>query len=209
MAHVFISHSKKDHVFAELARIKLEEAQIKVWIDHDNLGAGTDWRQGIDLAITDCSAVVLALSEHSAASSFVTYEWASAMGKSKPIIPVRLSRSELHPKLETIQSLDFSKPGRLPWSTLVERINEIETDELPEYDPAANEEAAKKANHPTIDKILKYLDQRGYQMASFDRLRMRIDESLEDEEIEELIAEHRHVVRPATLKGKRKGIARV
>lgn len=111
MPHIFLSHSKKDHAFAELARIKLEEANIAVWIDHDNLSAGADWRQGIDQAITDSFAVVLALTEDSAASSFVTYEWASAMGKGKPIIPLRLSRCELHPKLETIQYLDFSVPG--------------------------------------------------------------------------------------------------
>ena len=210
MSHVFLSHSKKDHAFAELAKIKLAEARISTWLDHDRLGAGVDWRQSIDQAIADSFAVVLALTPASASSSYVTYEWASAMGRGKPVIPLRLEKCDMHPKLEAIQYLDFSLAGRLPWSTLVERINEVEQDELPEYDSSSLDESLDRSHiDPMIEKILKYLDQRGYQMASFSRIRRRVNEDVTDEQIATLIKTHPHLVRPVTLKGGKKGIAKL
>jgi len=161
MSLVFLSYSKADHFFAELTRIKLEEAGISVWIDGGQLRAGNDWRHEIDQGISESFAVILALSADSAASSYVTYEWASAMGKGKPIIPIRLNECQVHPKLEAIQYLDFSVPGSLPWSVLVERVQEIEAEnELPEYDHIAelanDTKDSPNDNNPIVESILAY-----------------------------------------------------
>ncbi len=214
MSQVFLSYSKVDHFFAELARIKLEEAGISVWMDQGQLRAGSDWRHGIDQGISESFAVILALSADSAASSYVTYEWASAMGKGKPIIPVRLNECQGHPKLEAIQHLDFSVAGHQPWSVLIERAQEIEHDnEVPEYDQAVEkDEGAENVpddNDPIVESILTYLNQRGYQMVSFDRIRRRIDQNLSNERLEELIKQHRRILRPARLKGGRPGMAKL
>ena len=209
MSHVFLSYSHEDHFFAELARIKLAEAGISVWVDQGQLRAGEDWRNGIDQGISDCFAVILALSPESASSSFVTYEWASAMGKGKPIVPVRLNRCELHPKLEVIQYLDFSTRGHQPWSLLIERLREIEQDnELPEYDQSGqtDEDASSPDEvEPIVTSILNYLNQRGYQMVSFERIRRLIDENLMDEQLKQLIEQNKSIFRSATLKGGKPG----
>lgn len=214
MSHVFLSYSREDYFYAELARVKLEEAGISVWMDQGQLRPGSDWQHGIDQGISESFAVLLVLSANSANSPFVTYEWASAMGKGKPIIPLRLNECPVHPKLQVIQRLDFSNPGQLPWSVLIERVQEIEQDsEVPEHDQAAErDEGAERVpdeKNPVVESILTYLDQRGYQMVSFDRIRGRIDEDLSDEQLEELIRQHRRVLRPARLKGGKRGMAKL
>lgn len=214
MSQIFLSYSKKDHVFAELARIKLEEAGIAVWMDQGHLRAGTDWRNGIDQGISESFAILLALSTDSAESSYVTYEWASAMGKGKPIIPVLLNQCKMHPKLEAIQYLDFSIPGNLPWSVLIERVREIEQDnEVPEYDQAVgrdkNDETTFDETDPIVDSILAYIDQRGYQMVSFERIRKQINGNLSDQRLRELIKNNRRIFRPAKIKGGKSGMAKL
>lgn len=212
MPHIFLSYSSKDHFFAELARIKLAEDGINAWVDQGQLRAGDDWRSAIDQGISECFAVLLAVSAESAASSYVTYEWASAAGKGKPIIPIRLDACRLHPKLEAIQYLDFSVPAHQPWSILVERIREIEQDnETPEYDQTHQTDVKDSTQEidPRVESILTYLNQRGYQMVSFDRIRGRIDESLTDTQLTNLIEKHRSFVRPALLKGGKPGMAKL
>lgn len=211
MATVFLSYSTKDHFFAELASIKLAEAGITLWRDQGQLRAGTDWRQGIEKAISDSLAVLVALSENSAESSYVTFEWAYALGKGKAVIPLKLNECVIHPKLETIQYLEFSVPGALPWESLVERVREIETDVEP-VALAAGAESHTPTPGPDdthAKAILAYLNQRGYQMASFDRLRRRIDASLTDEKFNEIILRNPTVFRIARLSEGKPGIAKL
>ena len=208
---VFLSYSRNDHHFAELAEIKLAEAKIKLWRDQGQLRAGNDWRQGIERGISDSSAVLIALSTTSSESSYVTYEWAYALGNGKTIIPLKLTECVLHPKLATIQYLDFSIPGVLPWSPLIERIREVETAQ----EPAASNTTIQSAAAPGdpddvyVKAILDYLNQRGYQMASFERIRERIDESLTNARLEEIIAKNKAIFRRAKLKGNRRGLAKL
>ena len=213
MAKVFLSYSTKDHYFAELARIKLEEKGISVWLDSGKLRAGDDWRNGIDRGISECLVVVLALSQNSTESSYVTYEWASAVGKGKPLIPLRLDGCIAHPKIEPIQYLDFSIPGQLPWSVLVERVNEIEQDvESLENSQASEDDqittSQVKKLDPLVTLILEYLNQRGLQMVSFERIRRISGVSMKNEDFEKFIKGNKWVFRKVTLSGGKPGVAK-
>jgi hypothetical protein len=211
MITVFLSYSTKDHYFAELAEIKLAQANIKLWRDKGQLVAGADWRQGIEHGISSSLAVLVALSSHSADSSYVTYEWAYALGKGKTIIPLKLTECSIHPKLETIQYLDFSIPGALPWESLIERIREIETTDSDQINSDAEIDSAKSAHDPDdfyVKAILAYLNQRGYQMVSFERVRRRIDANLTDERLREIVAKNNSIFRLATLQGGKEGLAK-
>jgi len=203
MSTIFLSYSKKDYFFAELAEIKLADGDIKLWRDQGQLSAGSDWRYGIERGISESLAVVVALSANSTESPYVTFEWAYALGKGKAVIPVKLTECHVHPKLETIQYLDFTVAEALPWTSLINRIREIESDT---ETPAA---AAPSELEPTAKAILAYLDQRGYQMASFGRLRSRINENLTDEQFQEIIQRNPTIFRPATLAGQKPGIAKL
>ena len=209
MITVFLSYSTKDHYFAELAGIKLAEAGINLWRDRGQLVAGTDWRQGIESGISNCLAVLVALSGNSAESSYVTYEWAYALGQGKSIIPLKLSECSIHPKLETIQYLDFSFPGALPWASLIERIREIESDHSATETVPESAAPGPEADDQSVKAILAYLNQRGYQMASFERLSRRVDENLTEERLKEIIDRNRTIFRHATLKGGKPGLAKL
>jgi hypothetical protein len=209
MPIVFLSYSKQDHFFAEVAEIKLAEAGISLWRDQGQLRAGADWRQGIEKGISDSLAVLIALSANSAASSYVTFEWAYALGKGKAVIPMKLNDCLIHPKLETIQYLDFTIPGALPWDSLIERIQEIEPDDAAPSEPAAATNSTPATASTATNAILAYLNQRGYQMASFERLRRRVDESMTDEKFNDLILSNPTVFRHAQLANGKPGIAKV
>jgi hypothetical protein len=153
--------------------------------------------------------VLVALSANSAESSYVTFEWAYALGKGKAVVPLKLAECHIHPKLETIQYLDFSV-GALPWESLFNRVREIETDvEL----PAATGVGAATLLPPPEDTqakaILAYLNQNGYQMASFDRLRRRIDSSNTDEQFNQIILRNPTLFRHAQIRGGIPGIAKL
>jgi hypothetical protein len=207
MTTIFLSYSKKDYFFAELAEIKLADGQIKLWRDQGQLRAGSEWRHGIERGISESTAVVVALSANSAESPYVTFEWAYAIGKGKVVIPVKLTECRVHPRLETIQYLDFTVGEALPWISLVNRIREIESDL--ETATAAAAEAAPSELEPTAKAILAYLDQRGYQMASFERLRRRINENITDEQFQEIIQRNPTIFRRATLAGNTPGLAKL
>lgn len=210
MTTVFISYSTKDHYFAELAGIKLAEAGINLWRDQGQLRPGSDWRNGIERGISESIAVLVALSENSAQSSYVTFEWAYGLGKGKTVIPVKLEACAVHPRLEPIQSLDFSVPGSLPWNLLIERIREIEADATSEEDLETSASTPEPPQQDaTVKAILAYLNQRGYQMVSYERLRRRIDPALTDQKLDDVVNANPAVFRFARLKEGKRGLAKL
>jgi len=211
MPTVFLSHSKKDHVFADLVENKLAAAKIILWREQDQLRAGTDWRQWIEQAISESFAVLVALSSNSAESSYVTFEWAYALGKGKALIPIKLNECLIHQRLQTIQHLDFTVPGSLPWESLIERIREIDSEPSTPKTPNEPERlvAAASAEDGLVKAILAYLNQRGFQMMSFERIRSNIDKTASNKLLNELIVKNPTVFRHATLLGGKPGLAKL
>jgi HEAT repeat protein len=93
--------------------------------------AGQDWRSEIDDGIKDAIAVVVVMSPQSAQSVYVSYEWSFALGMGIPVVPalLNLTYSALHPRLSTIQGIDFS--GEQPWDALVTSVKDIAAAERP------------------------------------------------------------------------------
>lgn len=121
---VFISYSSKDGDIAELMKMKLEDAGIEVWRDIHEIAAGEEWRNEIDYGLLNAEALIVLLNQNAAASSYVTYEWAFALGNGKPVIPILLETCELHPRIKVLQYLDFTAQKR-PWSVLIERVKQL------------------------------------------------------------------------------------
>jgi hypothetical protein len=74
------------------------------------------------------------------ASEYVTYEWAFAWGAGIKVIPVLLKRTELHPRLESLQYLDFTNRTARPWDALIELLGEAEASKPQEEKVAEPEE---------------------------------------------------------------------
>ena len=88
MLSVFLSYARRDHIFAELAFEKLNTPNITLWRDMAQIRGGDIWEHGIENAIARSHMLLVALSNRSSNSSYVTYEWAYGIGKGKPVIPV-------------------------------------------------------------------------------------------------------------------------
>ncbi len=208
MPTVFLSYSQKDHVFADLVESKLAAAKISLWREQGQLRAGTDWQQRIEQGISESLAVLIALSSNSAESPYVTFEWAYALGKGKALIPIKLNECLFHQRLRTIQHLDFTIPGSLPWKDLIETIREIDSEPST---PSETETlvAAESVEDGLAKAILAYLNRRGFQMMSFERIRSNIDENASIKMLNELIEKNPTVFRHATLREGKPGLAKL
>lgn len=117
MEHLFISYAHVDAHFVSKLKMKLELAKIPVWVDTE-LSYGDDWREGIDQAIRKSFAVLVVLSPAADASKYVTYEWACAWGAEIKVIPLLLEPTRFHPRIESLQFIDFSDENNRPWPKL-------------------------------------------------------------------------------------------
>jgi hypothetical protein len=121
----FISHSHVDGDFAELLKLKLEKAGYTAWIDIDRLKPGMGWQEAIDTAIQGAAAVIAVMSPDGRSSEYVTYEWAFAWGRRIKIIPIMLRQTSLHPKLATLQYLDFTNRASRHWVELFDALEDL------------------------------------------------------------------------------------
>lgn len=121
MGHVFISYARSDRVLVDRIRKELAKARKKDWLDVDGIAAGGDWRLAIDEALKKAGAVVLILSPESSRSQYVTYEWSFALGAGIPVIPVLVKETKVHPRLEALQSIDFTR-GKRQWGRLIDSL---------------------------------------------------------------------------------------
>lgn len=126
----FISYAKSDSDFAELLQIRLKDKNIFSWRDRDMLKIGQDWREEIDEAIDNSLALIVVMSPEAKKSEYVTYEWAYAWGKGKKIFPMILKQTQLHPRLESLQYLDFTNINTRPWDQLIESLIEMQENKL-------------------------------------------------------------------------------
>jgi CheY-like chemotaxis protein len=122
MAQAFMSYSSKDAIFADLARMKLKEAGVQVWIDQGSLRAGEEWRRAIDEGISSSDVLLVMITPQSCESPYVTYEWAFALGKGIKVIPLLLETANIHPRLAVLQYLDFRNHKSSPWEELIREI---------------------------------------------------------------------------------------
>jgi hypothetical protein len=117
--NIFISHCHEDGDFAELLKLRLEKEGFQVWIDTDRLKIGQVWREEIDEAIRKSTAFIVIMTPEARNSEYVTYEWAFAWGVNIKIFPIQLKKTTFHPRLESLQYLDFSNRESRPWDKLL------------------------------------------------------------------------------------------
>ena len=216
MGNVFVSYSTSDKYFAEILQLKLEEANISVWLDRDALLAGETWRDAIDLGIDQAEVVIVVLSPQSCQSHYVTYEWATGMAKKKIIVPVLLSECDRHPKLEPIQYLDFKNHSSETWQKLVVRVQSaLGSDEAQENETPSMIEVRKNRvfghelnsdDKLLTEKIMGYMNNNGFRLLSFSRIIKRFDPTRSEQELKELVNKS-SVFKHAKLKGNLDGLA--
>src|SRR5258708_10050673 len=92
MAHIFISYSKKDILFARHLRSLLQDQGFEVWMDETKLVPSERWWPTIERNIVSCSVFVVIMSSNSRESDWVEREIliAESARHKKPIFPILL-----------------------------------------------------------------------------------------------------------------------
>ena len=88
---VFISYDREDTVKEFVGKLKrdLEGAQLSVWLDKEDIPAGTKKPVlAIRIALRDCKALVVVVTKKYISSSFCKSELCVAYEKNKPVFPV-------------------------------------------------------------------------------------------------------------------------
>ena len=88
---VFVSYDREDTVkeFVRKLRRDLEGAHLSVWLDEDDLPAGTEKPVlAIRIALRDCKALIVVVTKKYLSSSFCKSELYVANEKKKPVFPV-------------------------------------------------------------------------------------------------------------------------
>lgn len=138
MTHVFISYASRDHKEANHTCQFLEENGYKVWIAPRNIPAGHTHSRVIPSAISDCSAIVVLLSDATNESSYVPREIDYGASLKRRVIPVRLFEitptSELRLLLGPHQWIDAFKHSRDEWlRKLIDALESSTEDELEDF----------------------------------------------------------------------------
>src|SRR3954463_9378486 len=89
--HVFISHGSEDRDEAIALSDFIEARGIKTWIAPRNVRPGQDYSEQLQLAIEQCAAFVVLVTDKANTSPYVRAETEMAFSTGKPIFPVRQS----------------------------------------------------------------------------------------------------------------------
>jgi hypothetical protein len=122
MKHILVSYAREDKDFARNLTRRLRDSNRIPWQDLRNLRGGDNWQATIDDALRNAEALVVVMSPHSTKSQYVTYEWAFALGAGIRVIPVMRQPTILHPRLLSIQYIDFTVRRGTPWVNLLKAL---------------------------------------------------------------------------------------
>jgi hypothetical protein len=67
--------------------------------------------------------VVPILSPAAKKSDYVTFEWSFALGVGIPVIPVIFQKTNAHPRLQTLQCIDFARQPNPDWTKLINELD--------------------------------------------------------------------------------------
>lgn len=109
MKDIFISYSHKQKGLVNELVNQLEKNGINPWTDDKIETTSSDWRLDIDKAIDESLLFLVVMTKDANESPYVTFEWAYAMGRNKPIaLLARDNTINLHPRLSTCQKIPFT-----------------------------------------------------------------------------------------------------
>src|SRR4026207_2485130 len=109
MAHIFISYSRTDEVFARQLATSLSQLGADVWIDIEDIPVGMKWSRAIQEGLDVSDVLLVVISPESMASHNVEDEWQYYLDQKKPVIPLLLTPTKLHFQLSRIQYVDFHR----------------------------------------------------------------------------------------------------
>ena len=96
MGYAFISYSSKNQASADAMRNLLQKKYIEIWMAPYDIPAGSEYAEVLYDALSNCSCLVLLLTDNAQNSPWVKKEVNIAISEGKTIIPVKLEDVELN-----------------------------------------------------------------------------------------------------------------
>ena len=125
---VFFSYSRIDGAqFALRLALDLKKVQFEVWIDQEDIRAGSEWDLEIEKALETCDVLLFIETASSVKSDNVLDEVYYALEQRKKIIPLIVVDSKTPYRLQRIQHIDFTTNYE---KGLVQLVKELK-DEIP------------------------------------------------------------------------------
>lgn len=107
---IFFSYSRADGSdFALRLALDLKKEGFNVWIDQQDIRAGSEWDLEIEKALETCDCLLFVETEKSVISNNVLDEVYYALEQKKKVIPVILQDSKTPFRLQRLQHVDFTK----------------------------------------------------------------------------------------------------
>lgn len=130
--HYFISHSKKDRMFADALSKHLLRRSRRCWIDRISISRSSHYQSDITDAIKHCRQMIVLLSEHSLKSRWVKFETGTVLRKDpineeRHLIPVKLEAIDLDERFAGLQMIDAT--GGIDLAVIEEIIQSTRLDE--------------------------------------------------------------------------------
>lgn len=107
---IFFSYSRADgSEFALRLAVDLKQKGFDVWIDQEDIRAGSEWDIEIEKALETCDCMLFIETEKSVVSANVLDEVYFALDENKKVIPVIVVDSKTPFRLKRLQHIDFTK----------------------------------------------------------------------------------------------------
>lgn len=108
---IFLSYSRRDDgsTQAMIERLTdfLSSREVQCFRDLDAIAPGDDWQASIARKINECSVVLCIVSPAYLQSHWCRNEWAIALSRGRPVIPILVKDAQLEPPLSMLHSLDL------------------------------------------------------------------------------------------------------
>jgi hypothetical protein len=154
----FVSHASEDAAIAASIADYLERHGVACWIAPRDVTPGGDYGAEIVHGIETSAVLVLVLSEHANASSFVKREVERAVSKGKPIFPIRVREVLPSRSLELfISSAHWIDAWQPPIEKYLARLAESIIAAAKVYDVASAGSAAARPAVPAAARSRRHL----------------------------------------------------
>jgi hypothetical protein len=128
---IFFSYSRTDASdFTLRLALDLKKEGFDVWIDQEDIRAGSEWDLEIEKALETCDCLLFIESEKSVASTNVLDEVYYAMEQHKRVIPVIYKDSKTPFRIQRLQHIDFSKDYPTGLANLINELKGVPAAEL-------------------------------------------------------------------------------
>ena len=129
--NIFFSYSRADASdFALRLAIDLQKQGFNIWIDQQDIRAGSEWDLEIEKALETCDCLLFIESEKSVVSNNVLDEVYYALEEGKRVIPLILKDSKTPFRIKRLQHIDFTKSYETGLKNLVQCLQQDVTSDF-------------------------------------------------------------------------------